>query len=60
MDMTAKSQSHLLRSFLHVVLLGVILAGCASSHATRGDELAEAGNWDEAVLAYSEALRDDP
>jgi len=41
----------------------VFLAGCAylnSPDVKRGDQQLAAGNWEEASLAYKEALKDDP
>jgi len=41
----------------------VFIAGCAyfgSSDVKRGDEFLAAGNWEEASLAYKQALKDDP
>lgn len=38
-----------------------LLAGClASQDAKRGDQHLAAGNWEEASLAYKEALKNDP
>ncbi len=40
-----------------------LLAGCAyfnSSDIKRGDQYLAAGNWEEASLAYKQALKDDP
>ena len=40
-----------------------LLAGCAyfaSSDIKRGDQQLAAGNWEEASLAYKQALKDDP
>ena len=47
------------------LLLGatVFVAGCAyfgSSDVKRGDQFLAAGNWEEASLAYKQALKDDP
>ena len=39
------------------------LAGCAyfnSPDVKRGDQQLAAGNWEEASLAYKQALKDDP
>ena len=44
------------------IVLCVSLSGCSifsSSEVRRGDRFVEAGNWEEAVLAYQRALRDD-
>ena len=41
----------------------VLLAGCAyfnSPDIKRGDQHLAAGNWEEATLAYKQALKDDP
>src|SRR6476661_4739561 len=41
----------------------VFLAGCAyfnSPDVKRGDQQLSAGNWEEASLAYKQALKDDP
>lgn len=39
----------------------IFLSGCLTSqHAKRGDQHLAAGNWEEASLAYKEALKDDP
>ncbi len=41
----------------------LLLAGCAmlsSPDAKRGDQHLAAGNWEEASLAYKQALKDDP
>ncbi|THJ19652.1 MAG: hypothetical protein CAF44_014730 [Nitrospira sp. CG24D] len=39
----------------------VLLSGClASQDAKRGDQHLAAGNWEEASLAYKEALKNDP
>jgi general secretion pathway protein D len=46
--------SRLLR-LLHYFLLSALLIACAS----KGDQLMKAGQWEEAVTAYQEALRDD-
>lgn len=46
-----------------LALLLAPLAACAlltSSDATRGDQHLAAGNWEEASLAYKQALKDDP
>jgi general secretion pathway protein D len=47
------------------LMLGVVVfvAGCAyfgSSDVKRGDQFLAAGNWEEASLAYKQALKDDP
>ena len=44
------------------LLLSILLcAGClASQDAKRGDQHLAAGNWEEASLAYKEALKNDP
>lgn len=46
-----------------LALLVASSAACAlltSSDATRGDQHLAAGNWEEASLAYKQALKDDP
>lgn len=44
---------------LGLALLG--LGGCgATSHHSRGEKFAAAENWDQAVLAFSKALAEDP
>jgi general secretion pathway protein D len=46
-----------------LVIAGLSGAGCAlltSSDARRGDQHLAAGNWEEASLAYKQALKDDP
>src|SRR5215510_15777240 len=47
------------------LMLGVVIfvGGCAyfgSSDVKRGDQFLAAGNWEEASLAYKQALKDDP
>src|SRR5262245_22535476 len=47
------------------LMLGVVLlvGGCAyfgSSDVKRGDQFLAAGNWEEASLAYKQALKEDP
>jgi len=45
-----------------LVILG-LLAGCASFYApdtTLADRLMQEGNWEEAMAAYQDALKDDP
>jgi general secretion pathway protein D len=54
--------AHLISSISRILILALILAGCSifsSSEVRRGDRFVEAGNWEEAVLAYQRALRDD-
>ena len=52
------------RSGVVTGILGVALlvnAGClSSSGAKRGDQHMASGNWEEAAIAYKEALKDDP
>ena len=47
-----------------VQIIGLcVLSGCAlfvSPNAKRGDQHLAAGNWEEASLAYKQALKDDP
>ena len=45
-----------LTSILGCLLLSVLLAACATS---KGDKLMKAGQWEEAVRAYQEELKDD-
>jgi general secretion pathway protein D len=43
--------------------IAALLVGCAyfnSSDTKRGDQFLAAGNWEEASLAYKQALKDDP
>ena len=52
-------------SFVRGLVMGfmVFVAGCAyfgSSDVKRGDQFLAAGNWEEASLAYKQALKDDP
>ena len=47
------------------LMLGVlvVVGGCAyfgDSEVKRGDQFLAAGNWEEASLAYKQALKDDP
>jgi general secretion pathway protein D len=55
----------LLISWAPGLMLGVLVlvGGCAyfgSSDVKRGDQFLAAGNWEEASLAYKQALKDDP
>jgi general secretion pathway protein D len=46
-----------------VVGIALSVVGCAyfgSSDVKRGDQFLSAGNWEEASLAYKQALKDDP
>ena len=46
-----------------IFISSAILAGCsifASADAKRGDQHLEAGRWEEASIAYKQALKDDP
>jgi type II secretory pathway component HofQ len=44
-----------------VVMVAVVLAGCAASRAfTRGERAARQGDWDTAVEYYRQAVQDDP
>lgn len=46
---------------LAVVVLAATVAACATGRAyTRGQEAAQAGDWDSAVGFYRQALQDDP
>ena len=50
-------------SSLCFLIVAVLLAGCASFYApdtTLADRLMQEGNWEEAMAAYQEALKDDP
>jgi len=52
---------HSMLRLLVPVLLAALVAGCAANASFRKAESAEvAGNWDEAVLRYLEALDNDP
>src|ERR1700688_1167211 len=52
---------HSMLRLLVPVLLAVLAAGCAANASFRKAESAEvAGNWDDAVLRYLEALDNDP
>ena len=49
--------------FVTLMVMELSCAGCAlltSSDARRGDQHLAAGNWEEASLAYKQALKDDP
>jgi len=51
------------RSGLCFVIAAALLAGCASFYApdtTLADRLMQEGNWEGAMAAYQEALKDDP
>lgn len=59
------SMGYLQISSARRLVFGIVLfaAGCAyfgSSDVKRGDEFLAAGNWEEASLAYKQALKDDP
>jgi general secretion pathway protein D len=46
-----------------IIIFAVLSGGCAifsSPDAKRGDEHLAAGNWEEAILAYKQALKDEP
>ncbi len=46
-----------------VLALALTIAGCSiltSPDAKRGDQHLAGGNWEEAALAYQQALREDP
>ncbi|HXO39861.1 MAG TPA: hypothetical protein VN999_00310, partial [Thermoanaerobaculia bacterium] len=52
---------HSMLRLLVPVLLAALVAGCAANVSYRKAESAEvAGNWDEAVLRYLDALDHDP
>lgn len=49
------------RSFLVVILLAALAAGCGAARSFgRGDSAARAGNWDVAVEHYRQAVQEDP
>ncbi|HEY6083893.1 MAG TPA: secretin N-terminal domain-containing protein [Nitrospira sp.] len=53
----------LLKRHIAVCVIFLLLAGCAyfgSPDLKRGDQLLAAGQWEEATLAYRQALKDDP
>ena len=46
---------------LFAAIIFLVISGCASTRVIReGDKLAASGSWDEAVLKYGEALKNDP
>ena len=48
---------------VHSLLVVALLTGCSllmSADARRGDQHVEEGNWEEAVLAYQQAIKLDP
>ncbi|MBI5234878.1 MAG: hypothetical protein HY886_01320 [Deltaproteobacteria bacterium] len=48
-------------SLVALLITAFIISGCASMQAAReADELAAAGEWDEAVLRYRDAYRESP
>jgi len=51
-----------LRTALYVLILGMLLplAGCATTSLSRGEDLMQAGSYDEAVKFYMERLSEDP
>ena len=46
--------------FLIGPLMCVLIASCTMTEVKQGDLLVQKGNWDAAVTAYQEALRNDP
>src|SRR5881628_1248299 len=51
------------RQILHSLLIIALLTGCSlfmSADTRRGDQHVEEGNWEEAVLAYQQAIKEDP
>ena len=51
------------RPILPSLLVLALLTGCSmlmSADSKRGDQHVEEGNWEEAVLAYQQALKEDP
>lgn len=49
------------KTFPFIFLFLLILSGCASVHLAReAEQLANSGEWDEAVLRYSELYKKDP
>ncbi|MGD2115261.1 MAG: cohesin domain-containing protein [Acidobacteriota bacterium] len=54
-------QSATIRTLALVVLLGLAVSGCTGFRAARQAEIAtQNGNWDEAVLRWSEAVNQEP
>ena len=50
-----------LKSFILLTLIGLFIAGCATSRAVKeADQFAAQGAWDEAVLLYGNLLKEDP
>ena len=51
-----------LRTALYVLILGMLLplAGCATSSLSNGEDLMQAGSYDEAVKFYMERLSEEP
>jgi general secretion pathway protein D len=51
-----------LRTALYVLILGMLLplAGCATTSLSNGEELMQAGSYDEAVKFYMERLSEEP
>jgi general secretion pathway protein D len=45
---------------LPFLLAALLTSGCANSSLQRADRLAQEGKWEEAVVAYREASKDDP
>ena len=56
------AQRSLLNSIYLLIglLMCVLMASCTTTEVTRGEKLVEQGNWDGAVAAYQEALKQDP
>lgn len=56
------SNSRRIPSISRILIILIAVSGCSifsPSEVRRGDRFVEAGNWEEAVLAYQRALRDD-
>jgi general secretion pathway protein D len=47
--------------FITILMLSVLLTGCAAGRAfRRGNDAARAGEWDRAVAEYTKAVQEDP
>ena len=56
------TRAYRISSISQILIFLITVTGCSifsSSEVRRGDRFVEAGNWEEAVLAYQRALRDD-
>ncbi|MFA6148783.1 MAG: secretin and TonB N-terminal domain-containing protein [bacterium] len=52
---------HLRKISVSFLIGAFLVAGCASEHAfTKGGEAAQKGDWDQAVLSYEQAYKEDP